>query len=87
MMRKLYPKVKWNDTRRYERNEAEGAAGQVWSSGSILDGADLAAAFVREHFVAEIAEPMMYLASIPERPIEYSKTEKEWGDKSVPLLS
>ena len=86
MMRKLYPKVKWNDTRRYERNAAEGKKGQVWSSGIILNGCDQAAAFVREHWVAELAEPMMYAAAVPERPIEYSKTEKEWGDKEAVML-
>lgn len=85
-LRKLFPEVKWNDTRRWERNAAEGAAGQVWSSGSVLDGIDEAAAFVREHFAADIAEPMIYMASVPERPVEYSKAEKEWGDKSAALL-
>ncbi|KZV61096.1 class I glutamine amidotransferase-like protein [Peniophora sp. CONT] len=86
MLRELFPNVKWNDTRRYERNAVEGTAGQVWSSGSVLDGVDEVAAFVREHFAAEIAEPMIYLASVPERSVEYSKMEKEWGDKSVALL-
>ncbi|VDC00908.1 unnamed protein product [Peniophora sp. CBMAI 1063] len=86
-MRELWPKVEWKDTRRWERNAAEGTKGQVWSSGSIANGIDQAAAFVREHWPAEIAEPMMYLASVPERPAEYSEEEKEWGDKWTAILS
>ncbi|VDB94202.1 unnamed protein product [Peniophora sp. CBMAI 1063] len=84
-LRKLYPKVQWNDTRRYEKNEAEGTNGEVWSSGSILDGIDEVAAFVRAHWAPEIAEPMLYGASVPERSAEYSKTEKEWGAKLAAL--
>ncbi|KZV61097.1 class I glutamine amidotransferase-like protein [Peniophora sp. CONT] len=86
MLREFFPKVKWNDARRYERNAAEGTAGQVWSSGSILDGVDEVAAFVREHFAAEIAECTMYMASVPERSAEYSKMEKEWGDRMAALV-
>ncbi|KZV71535.1 class I glutamine amidotransferase-like protein [Peniophora sp. CONT] len=86
MLRELFPKVKWSNERRYERNAAEGTAGQVWSSGSVLDGIDEVAAFIREHWAPEIAEPLLYGVSVPERPAEYSKMEREWGDKFAALM-
>ena len=86
MLRELFPKVKWNNTRRWERNEAEGTKGQVWSSGSVLDGVDEAAAFVREHWAPEIAEPLLWGSSVPDRPAEYSDAEKEWGEKFASML-
>ncbi|KZV71536.1 class I glutamine amidotransferase-like protein [Peniophora sp. CONT] len=86
MLRELFPKVKWSDARRYERNAAEGTAGQVWSSGGVSNGIDEAAAFVREHWAPEVAELFLYEASVPERPAEYSQMEKEWGDKFAALM-
>ncbi|VDC00931.1 unnamed protein product [Peniophora sp. CBMAI 1063] len=86
LMRELCPKVRWGGARRWERNAAYDTKGQVWSCGSIIDGIDEIGAFVRDHWPAEIAEPMMYLSSVPERPAEYSEMEKKWGDKWATFL-
>ena len=86
MLRELFPKVLFRDTHRWEKSEAHGGCGEVWSSGSIIDGVDEAAAFVRAHWPAEIAEPMIYAASVPERPVEYSDMEKEWGRKMASVM-
>jgi hypothetical protein len=73
LLEKRYPQVKWNWTR-----WVRAADGKIWTSGSIGNGMDMAAAFMREYFWdrAELVEFVLNGAAAGDRGQEYSKAEK-----------
>ena len=77
IVRQFFPAVKWEDTRRWEKATGENGAGEVWTSGGVLNGVDLVVAFLREKFVKTAAEAMISIASVSERAREYSEAEKK----------
>lgn len=83
IVRQFFPAVKWEDTRRWEKATGENGAGEVWTSGGVLNGVDLVVAFLREKFVNMAAEAMITIAGVSERAREYSEIEKGMGGMSL----
>ncbi|EFW23277.1 hypothetical protein D8B26_006774 [Coccidioides posadasii str. Silveira] len=65
-LREQFPKVKeWDGSCRFVKD------GNVWSSGSIANGFDLAIAYLRENYPAPLVDVVCDLSEVAERPSEY----------------
>ena len=82
IFRQLFPAVKWEDARRWEKAVGGNGEGEVWTSGGVLNGIDLMVAYLREKFAKPAAEAMIMMAGVSERPLEYSQAEKGIGGMS-----
>lgn len=70
MLQQMAPDVKWV-TKRWAND------GKIWTSGALLNGTDMTAAFVREYFGGEgsLAEFGLRLGGYPVRDIDYKDVE------------
>ncbi|KAF4314494.1 ThiJ/PfpI [Botryosphaeria dothidea] len=80
MLRAAHPNVKWESARRFEKSAGGDGKSEIWTSGSVANGVDLAIAFMRERFPESrtLTDLTIGIASIAEREVEYEEKEKAW---------
>lgn len=80
MLRAAHPNVKWESARRFEKSTGGDGKSEIWTSGSVANGVDLAIAFMRERFPESrtLTDLTIGIASIAEREVEYEEKEKAW---------
>lgn len=72
--------MQWRDERRWEKSAGgvEGVGGgDIWTSGSVANGVDMACAFMRERWPGELTEVVIGVAGVAERAREYGGKEVE----------
>ncbi|OJD34974.1 transcriptional regulator [Diplodia corticola] len=78
MLRAAHPQVEWAKTQRFDKSAGTGNTGDIWASGSVANGVDLAYVFIRERFPESrtLVDLRTWLAGIGEREPEFSTEEK-----------
>jgi transcriptional regulator GlxA family with amidase domain len=73
LLEKKHPQVKWSWTR-----WVRAANGKLWTSGSIANGQDMVAAFMRDYFWdrSELVEFVLTSAAVGDRGKEYTQAER-----------
>jgi hypothetical protein len=75
LLEKKHPQVHWSWTRWVRASD-----GKLWTSGSIGNGLDMVAAFMRDYFWdrPELVEFVLTSAAVGDRGKEYSEVERRW---------
>ncbi|KAG9238656.1 PfpI endopeptidase-like protein [Amylocarpus encephaloides] len=69
MLKKKYPAIKWDDSKRWVHE------GTFWSSGGITNGQEMVAAYLRHNYPSPTTEMVLAMADVGEKGIDYSQSK------------